>query len=153
MSKPNNTKAEYLKGNIDLENDQIRVALIDDTTAYTFDKDSHDHLSDVLDGGTTAQEMSGSGYSRKSLTTKQVTVDDTDDEAVFDADDLTWSNLDAGTIQAVVVYQQVGGDATTPADDVIIGVLDDTDLTKLPLPTNGSDVAITWPAEGIVNLG
>jgi hypothetical protein len=157
---PNRTLAEFLRGNIDLVNDTLRIALFDDTTAYTFDPDAHEFVADVLDGGTTASELSGSaGYTgstdRQTLTTPAVTEDDTDDEGVFDADDVTWAGVDStADIQGWLVYKQVGGDDTTPADDPIILVVDDDMAdapSNLPLATNGSDVVVEWNAEGILN--
>ncbi|MDX1745781.1 MAG: hypothetical protein R3324_07580 [Halobacteriales archaeon] len=155
MVMPNATKADLMRGSIDLDTagDTIKVLLLDDTTAYTADVDNHDFVSDVADGGVTGTEMSGTGYSRKTLANQAVTVDDTDNEGVFDADNVTWTGLNAGTIQTVVVYQQVGADDTTPADDRIIAIHDDSSIGTLPLTTNGSDVTLSWPAEGIVNLG
>lgn len=157
MALPNDAKEELLKGSFNLGSggDTLKVLLLDNTTAYTFDPDAHEFVSDIADGGTTATEMSGTGYSRKTLANQAVTEDTTDDEGVFDADDVTFTGLDAGTIQAIVVYQQIGGDDTTPGDDRVLVVLDDDSagsLADLPLTTNGSDVTISWASEGIVNL-
>lgn len=150
MPVPNATKIAFLDGSLNLGSggDVIRVLLLDDSTAYTFDPDTHDFVDDVLAAGT---EMSGTGYTRKTVAGQTTSTDDTDDEGVFDGDDVTWTDIDAGNIQTVVVYQQIGGDDTTPADDRIITVLDDATVADLPLPTNGSDVTINWNAEGIIN--
>lgn len=155
MALPNNTKAELFKATVDFETDTLRVALVSDNTSYTFDPDSHDFVSDVLDGGTTAEEFAGTGYNRQTLSNVSVTIDDTDDEGVFDADDTTFTSLDGDAIQAIIVYQQVGGDDTTPGDDPILVVLDEDSagsVADLPLITNGGDVTIQWDAEGIINI-
>lgn len=152
MPSPNNTKTLFFQGSLDLVNDTLKVALYNDTTAFTFDPDTHAHVDDILDGGTTADEFSGSGYSRKSLSTQTVSQDDTDDEAAFTAADLSWSSLDGETIQGIIVYKQVGGDDTTPGDDPVVTVIDDADAADLPLPTNGSQVDLNWNSEGILNL-
>lgn len=155
MPSPNRTKTLYFNGSLDLVNDTLKVALYNDTTAFSFNPDTHEFVSDVLDGGTTAEEFGesgGTGYSRKTLSTPAVTQDDTDDEAVFDAADVSWSSLNGETIQGVIIYKQIGGDDTTPADDTIITVIDDADAADLPLPTNGSQIDINWSAEGILNL-
>lgn len=152
MAAPNDAKEELLKGSFDVENDTLRVMLLDNSTSYTFDPDAHEFVSDITAAGT---EMSGTGYSRKTLTTPTASEDTTDDEGVFDADDTLFTAIDAGTIQTIVVYQQVGGDDTTPGDDRVLVVLDDDSagsVADLPLPTNGSDVQIQWDAEGILNL-
>ena len=149
MPVPNAAKADLLRGAFDLSTDTIRVLLLDNSTAYTFDPDAHTFVSDVLAAGT---EMSGTGYARKTVAGQSVTADNTDDEGVFDGDNVTWQDINAGTIQAVVVYKQVGVDDTTPGDDPVINVLDDSAVSDLPLPTNGSDVTVVWNAEGIINL-
>jgi len=144
---PNDTKRELLDAY--LSGATIRVLLLDDSQTYSFDVDNHDFVSDITAAGS---EMSGTGYSRQTLQNVTITVDDTDDEGVFDADDVTISGLDAGTIQTVVVYEQIGGDDTTPGDDRVLAVFDDSSVSDLPLATNGSDVQIPWDAEGIINI-
>lgn len=152
---PNRTKTEFFNATYNLTTDTIKVALYNDTTAFTFDPDTHEFVADVLDGGTTAEEFGGAGgtgYSRKTISSPTTTQDNTDDEGVFDGADLSWSSLDGETIQGIIVYRQVGGDDTTPADDDILTIIDDSDVSSLPLPTNGSPVDLNWATEGILNL-
>lgn len=149
---PNRTKLQYFTNSIDLSADTVRVALYDDTTAFDFDPDAHAFVSDILDDGTTAQELSGTGYQRETLANQSATQDDANDRAVFDADDVTWTGIDAGTIQGIIVYRQIGGDDTTPGDDDVLIVIDDANLADLPLTTNGSDVTINWDDVGIQTL-
>jgi hypothetical protein len=146
-SWPNASKAATLEAW--LSGETVKVLLLDDSTTFTFDEDNDDTVSDVLATGT---EMSGTGYSRQTLSSLNFTADDTDNEGVFDADNTTWSGLDAGTITDIVVYKQVGGDDTTPSDDEIVAVIEEGDIGSLPLTTNGSDVTINWAAEGILNI-
>jgi len=158
---PNATLADLFRANINIETDTLRVALYDDSTAFTFNPDTHTFVSDILDGGTTAQELSGSsGYTgtadRQTLANVSVTADNTDDEGVWDADDVTWTDVQStADIQGYIVYQQVGGDDTTPGDDRVLVVVDD-DMTdapaSLPLPTNGSNVRIAFNAEGVATV-
>lgn len=152
---PNHAKQQYLRGQIDWETDTIRVALINDTTAFSLDIDTHEFVADVLDNGTTAQEFgqgTGTGYSRQTVANGTTSQDNTDDEGVADGDDVTFAGLDGATIQGVLVYKQVGADDTTPADDPILYYLDDADVSDLPKATNGGDITVQWAAEGIVNL-
>lgn len=149
MPVPNDTKEELMRGTFDLPNDTLRVLLLDDSQSYSFDPDAHEFVSDVLNAGT---EMSGTTYSRQTLSGVSVSEDTGDDEGVFDADDTTFSGLDEGTIQAIVVYKQVGGDDTTPGDDPVLVVLDDSHVADLPLPTTGEGTTIKWDAEGILNI-
>jgi len=156
MAAPNNFKEELMEAQFDFLNDTLKVALVSDNTAYSFSPDTDTFVGDVLDGGTTAEEFQGSGYSRQTLSNVTVTQDDTDDEGVADADDVTFTSLDGDTIQAVLVYKEVGGDETTPGDDPIIAVFDDNSagsLADLPLTTNGGDVTLAFSSEGIVNIG
>jgi len=121
---PNNFKEAVMEGSIDLTADTVKVALISDDTAYTFDPAAHSFVNDILDGGTTATEFTGSGYSRQ-------------------------------TLQGVVIYQQIGGDDTTPGDDRVLAVVDDDSAgsnSDLPLTTNGSDVTLSFNAEGVINI-
>ncbi|MFC7253705.1 hypothetical protein [Haloplanus litoreus] len=152
---PIQTLAEFLRGNIDLSTGTYRALLLKDTTAYTPDATAH-AASDVVDNGTTAEEYDDTNYARVDVTGLSVTEDTTDAEAVFDADDLVWSALGSNTggqtVQAVILYEQVGGDDTTPADDRIIRVWDDSTESALPKQTNGEDFTWEINAEGVLNL-
>jgi hypothetical protein len=146
---PNATLAAFPAGSIDAETDTLRVLLLDDSTSYSFDRDADDTVQDVL---AAASELSGTGYARQTLQNVTVTADDSNDEAVVDADDVTFTALDQdnGTIQAAVVYQQVGADDSTPGDDRVLAVFDDADVADLPLPTNGSDVKLELATDGLL---
>lgn len=157
---PNETLVEFAKGNIDWGNDTIKVALMKNTTEYTPDKDNHNFLSDILDGGTTGAEFDGSNYTpgfegsgRKTLSNTTAFVDDTDDEAVLDADDVTWSSLGSSTggqvVEAVVVFVKGSTDDT---DARIIRVFDDSEETELEKQTNGEDFTWSFDAEGVMNI-
>jgi len=154
MKIPNATKKKLLDGSIDLANDTIRVLLLDDSSSYSFDLDAHEFVDDLdgsSDGDDPTNEFSGTNYSRQDIANQSTLQDNTDDEGVFDGDDVTWSGIDgSNAIQTVVVYRQVGGDDTTPGDDDVIAVLDDANSSDLPLSVNGSDVTLSWDAEGIL---
>jgi len=155
MALPNNAKEILMEGQIDGTTDTLKVALLSNATAYTFDENNHSFVSDVIDGGTTGTEFSGGSYARQTLQNVTVQQDDPDNEGVLDADDTTFSSLDTEDIQTIIIYKQVGGDDTTPGDDPIVAVLDDDSagsLSDLPLTTNGSDVTISWNAEGILTI-
>jgi len=162
LGTPNRTMREVLAGNIDYDTDTLRVALYDDSTAYSFDPDTDEFVADILDGGTTAQELqASSGYTgpadRETITNTTITQDNTTDEGVFDGDDVTWQNVESTeNIQGWIIYKQVGGDDSTPNDDPVLLIVDD-DMTaapkNLPLTTNGSDITIQWSVDGIKRLG
>lgn len=147
----NNYHRASLAGEIALGSDTIRVALVSDNTAYAPDVDNEQFVSDVLDGGTTAEELDATNYSRQTLSNTSVTQDNTDDEGVFDADDTVFADLGGAsndTIAGALIYQQVGGDDTTPGNDVLIGYWVSDDF---PLPTNGGDITLGWATEGLIN--
>lgn len=150
---PDRTKTEFFRTNINYDTDTIKVALLKETTEYNPDQTAHEFVNDVLDGGTTGAEFDDTNYSRKTLTTS-LTEDNTDNEGVFDASDVTWTSLGGSqTIEAILIYKQVGADDTTPGDDPILRILDDSEEADLPLATNGGDVTLSWNSEGIVNIG
>lgn len=132
--------------NIDLVNDSgIKIMLFN--SSYTPDKD-HDFVSSITSG--TSKELSGTGYTagfggsgRKTLASRAITRDDTADKVYFDAADVTYTALNAGTIGGAAIIKEV----TSDSDSIIVAMLDPSDLV-----TNGSDVTIQFAADGIVNL-
>ncbi len=137
----NKGKAEVMNGGIVLLTDTIKVMLV--SSAYTFNPD-HNFISDV-----SANEIAVAGYTggfggagRKTLAGKTVTEDDANDRSVFDANDLSWAALAAGaTIGGAVVVKEITNDGASK----LIAFLDPADL-----PTNGSDVNLTFDATGIL---
>lgn len=130
-------------GNLDWDADTIRVMLVN--TSYTINKDD-----DFVNSGPETNEINATNYSRKTLANASVTLDDTGDRVAIDADDVTWSSLGNGTnstIHAAIIYQQVGGDDTTPGDDPLIAALDVSDTT-----TNGSDITLSFNSSGIAEI-
>jgi hypothetical protein len=130
-------KGEFLDGDIDWTADTIRLGL--NYAAYTSDPD-HTYPDDSGGPADTGNEASGTGYSRKDLASKGVTVNDTDDRAEADAADVTWTGLDCGTITGAFVYKFVTSDSDSP----LICWLDFTDLT-----TNGGDVTLQFATAGL----
>ena len=133
----NSFKAKIMDGSVDLDTDTVKVALV--TSSYTPDQDAHDFFDDVTN------EVVGTGYSAggASLANKSVTQDNTDNEGVFDADDVTWSSSTI-TARGAVVYKSTGTPSTSP----IIAFID---FTTDQISSNGNFV-IQWAAEGLLNL-
>lgn len=152
-AEPLDTIRKYREGQIDLETATLKIALYDDSTAYSIDRVNHIFLNDVLDGGTTAQELGDASYSRQSVANVQVTKDGTDVEVEVDADDVTFPSVDGGeVVQGWILYRQVGGDDTTPGDDDIIAIEDEVkNSSGNDVTTNGSDIVVQFDSEGIVN--
>jgi len=134
----NSFKQKIMGNSIDLENDTIKVALV--TASYTPDQDNHEDFADITN------EVSGTGYTAGGATLSNVSItkDNTDNEGVFDADDVTWSNSTI-TARGAVVYKDSG----TPATSWLIFYKDfGSDYSSV-----AGDFKITWNSEGIVNVG
>jgi hypothetical protein len=92
-----------------------------------------DFVSELLAvGGTT--EMTGTGYVRKALATLTRTEDDANDRVAFDAANVTWTAINAGTARALVTYKDGGSDAARE----LLSFHD----TNFPVVTNGGDLTV-----------
>jgi hypothetical protein len=127
-----------MNGSIDLDTDTVKVMLV--TSTYSPNIDSHTKRSDITN------EVSGTGYTAggATLASPTVTVDNTDDEGVFDAADTSWSSSTI-TARGAVLYKSRGG--ASSADELICYVDFGSDITS-----TASTFQITWNAEGIINL-
>lgn len=96
-------------------------------------------------------ELATTNYARQDVTTRTVTENDTADSVDFDAADNVWNALGPATggptIVAAYLYERVGVDDTTPADDNLIMKLDPADLT-----VNGGSVTLQYAAAGAARL-
>lgn len=133
----NSFKRDIMNGALDLDTDSIKVMLV--TSSYTPDQDAHTKRSDVTN------EISGTGYTAggAALANKAVTVDNTDNEGVFDADDSVWSSSTL-TARGAVLYKARGG--ASSADELLCYIDFGADKTS-----SGGDFRITYNAEGIIN--
>jgi len=114
---------------------------------YTFD--ATDATLDLISGN----EISGTGYAsgfagagRKALSGRTLTKDDVNNLAKWTFDDLTWSAIDAGTFNALVIFLQPGGAADD--GDCIPMVYINVGATL----TDGSDETFLCPSGGAVVL-
>lgn len=132
----NSYKEDLLNGNIDLTNDTIKLALV--TSSYTPDQDAHDFFNDVTN------EVSGTGYTAGGKTLSvTVSQDDTDNEGVFDAADVSWTSSTI-TARGAVIYKDTGNAATSNLICYIDFVTD---------RSSSNDIfTIQFDAEGILNL-
>jgi hypothetical protein len=116
------------------------VALIVDS-GQVFD------VTDVFVSDVVADEVTnatGTGYARKTLTGKTVTVDQVNDRVVFDASDVTYTAVETNeTWDAVILYLDTGTDATSR---LLCYVSIDA------LVTNGSDATVQWASTGIFRI-
>jgi len=134
----NSFKRDIMNGSIDLDTDTINVMLV--TSTYTPNQDAHTKRSDVTN------EVSGTGYSAggAALAGKAVTVDNTDNEGVFDANDLTWSTSTI-TARGAVLYKARGG--ASSADELICYIDFGSDKSS-----TAGNFTLQWASEGILNL-
>lgn len=123
---------------VDLDGDTIKIALL--TSSYTPDFDAHDFYDDV-----SANEVGASGtYSAGGATlTVSLSQDNTDNEGVFDATDVSFTGATI-TARYAVIYKSTGVSSTSP----LIALIDfGSDQTS----TAGT-FAISFASEGIINL-
>lgn len=133
----NKFKLEALKGSIDLSTDTIKVMLL--TSSYTPNIDTHLFIDDV-----SANQITGTGYTAggATITNPTVTQDNTDNEGVFDGDDVTWSDSTL-TARYAVIYKDTGTPSTSP----VIAYIDfGSDKSSA-----GGEFTVSWDAEGIIN--
>jgi len=135
----NKPKLDFLKGDIDLLVDTIKVMLVG--SGYTPNQDTHDFINDV-----SAQEITGEGYTAGGATlgTKTVTQDDTNNRAVFDAANVVWANSTI-TAYGAVFYKDSGDPATSP-------VLFYKDFGGVEESADGN-FTLNFSADGIFYLG
>jgi len=118
------------KCEIDYLNDTVVVLLL--TGAPDIDADTF--ISDL------SGEVSGGGYTRKTLASKTITTDDTNDRAIFDAADVQWTSLIAD-FRYIVVSQSTGNDSTSRCITTI-----DTGETQ---SIDAGTYDIAWPVSGV----
>ena len=111
---------------IDMENDTLVGALLDDT--YTLDISHSSYVNDISDA-----EISIANLVNKNVL-------DLSNNATFDADDLTFGGVPNGvTVAGFVIYH----------DSTKIPVLFRDDADSMPFVSNGSDVPISFSNSNI----
>lgn len=133
---------------IDLIVDTIKVMLC--TSSYVADRDNDFIEEGVNDAN--EHELTGTGYTagfggsgRKTLGSKTITVDKANDRTEFDAADVVWTAISAGTASQALVVKEITNDLAS----VLIAHID---TGGFPIVTNGGDLTIAWNAEGIFSL-
>jgi hypothetical protein len=131
-----------LSGTVDLTADTIKVMLLDSTFTPLA---THNFVSEI-----SSDELTGSGYvagfagsGRKTLASKTFTEDDTDGVVTFDAADLTWAAINAGTAKYAAIIKEITNDAAS----LVIGYVEFT-----PRVTNGSSLVVSWSTAGIFRI-
>ena len=115
-------KEKILSGSINLPSDTIKASLL--SSSYTANLSTDEFWSTI---------------SGNLLNTSQTLASKTVTAGVFDAADVTFTAVTAGsTVKAVVIWKDTGTPSTSP-----LLVYIDT-ITGFPLATNGGDITITW---------
>lgn len=115
-------KERILAANIDFVNNPIKALAV--SSAYAANLTTHEFLSDVEE---------------HRLGSDQTLANTTVAGGRFDADDVTWSGVAAGsTAKAVILYKDTGIAGTSPLLFYI-----DT-ITGWPLATSGGDITVQW---------
>lgn len=118
----------------------IQVMLMD--VSYV-PSSSHEFVSDVV-----ANEMSGSGYSRWTLSGKTLAITGTD--VMLDATDIYQATgPSSGQTGGYLVYSRITNDADSP---VMLFSDDDPDFPINFASNPGNPFSITFPATGVLRL-
>ncbi len=145
----NETAKKVYDATLDMLVDTIKVGLSTSTHVPIRDDDFLDEsgADDFIDG-----ELSGTGYTagfggagRKTLASKTIVVDKPNDRAEFDAADVTWTAISAGTAAQATLMKEITNDAASLT-------IANVDTGGFPIVTNGGDLTIQWNAEGIIQL-
>lgn len=132
----NQFKSKLMTGayNLGAAGNTIRIALMNNSHSFVAENDVWSDVS--------ANQISGTGYTAggATLANKAVSIDDTDDEGVFDADDVSWTSASFTAYHAVLYNASV-------TNDLILSI----DFGGQQTVTAGT-FTIQWNTEGILNL-
>lgn len=134
-------KGDLLRGQYDFDSPQdFRIILV--MTNTTFDTEEDDEF---VGDTTTPDEYDGANYARKSLAGDAVSDDTANNRGEYDANDIQWAALGAGTRQAagMVLFRFV----TVDADSPLIAYIDSGGF---PFSGNGGNVDVAWSSEGLL---
>lgn len=130
-------------GSINLETDDIRAILVMADSTADQEEDAQ-YVANV----STLDEMDGDNYVRKALQNQALSKDDGDDRGIFDAGNILYTNMSAGTreVKAIILYKHVTNDGDSP----LIGYFDEDGFPFSP-SANGQDVEVRWNSAGILH--
>ena len=119
---------------LNLAGDTLGVLLASDSTSYTFSATDADYVGDLFDGGTTAAEFSGTGYSPQNLSSLTITEDNTNKIRV------TVEGTEIGNLTADDGLPFQAGDQATADNTTAVG-------GDSPVISEGDTVRIVWVGE------
>lgn len=143
---------KMLDGTIVFLTDTIKMLLVSTAVAYTYDPD-HEFISaggandiDDAEANVTNYTRGFAGAGRKTLASKTMTANDTNNRVELDCADVVWTALGGGTNQtlaAAVVLKEITNDAASRQ----FAYLDFTDTA-----TNGGDITVQIASNGFLNF-
>lgn len=139
----NVAKKGLMDGSIDLDTDDIRVALVMLNTTT----DTQPEVTTVS-GFTTLDECDATGYARQAIGGKAVTQDNANNRGVFNGNQVVFSGLSGNAtrnIQGALIYKHVGADSS----NIPICFSEFT----TPVPKEATSITVPWHANGILYLG
>jgi len=134
-------------GSLDLLTDTIKVMLVGSTFTANADMDYVNPSAYQTELGGTGYAGGYGGSGRKTLASKVVVEDDTNDRAEFSAAPVTWTAINAGTAAACVIIRE-----RALTGDTMSELIAYIDSGGFPVVTNGGDLTISWSSEGILQL-
>lgn len=130
-------------GAIDIDTDALQVLLT--TSTYTPDAANHEFVSSITN------ELSGSGYSRQTLTSVTLTEPSAGTWRLDSADPVFTASGGSLTARYWVLFSNA--EATDAARELIAyGLLDSTPAPADVVATDGNSITINVPATGWYNL-
>ncbi|GIV52075.1 MAG: hypothetical protein KatS3mg038_2596 [Candidatus Kapaibacterium sp.] len=119
-----------------------KALLVRDTSTYVPDKD---HATLAAMAGLV--EISVPSYTRKDVTLRTVSVDNSTDEVMLDCADIDFGVLETGqTVKAIIIYRHV----TADADSVPLCYIDTDTVPLLPRALGGGQFKVQINALGLI---
>ena len=116
-------RERFLVGQFNWGTDTIKAVLVD-SGSYSVSLTNHEFLSDI---SSSARVSTSGAFTGKTTA-----------GGAADANDVTFSSVTGPSIEAIVLYQDTGVEATSP----LIAYIDTA--TGLPITPNGGDIIVTW---------
>lgn len=143
---------EMINGGTNYLTDTIKLLLLSTATPYTYDPD-HEFLDAGGANDPTDAEANVTNYTRgfggagrKTLASKTITANDTNNRVEVDAADVVYTALGGAanqTLAAALIVKEITNDAASR----MYAYLDFTDTA-----TNGGDVTIQFASNGFINF-
>jgi len=138
----NIAKLDFMKGDLDLINDDIRCALVMANTDADTDVDA-----EVMDDFASLDEDDATGYARVALASNALVINTVLELVKFEADDTTFSGLGADATRAVV------------GAVLLKHITNDTDSVPIcfipiapTMPVFAINIILQWEPAGIIQL-